>query len=320
MRNRHWRHEHHAQPHRRFPVASNSPASYAGRFAPSPTGPLHFGSIVTALASWLDARASGGRWLLRIEDLDVPRVVPGASERILEQLRHLGLNWDGEVVYQSQRTALYTAALDALKRGGNIYACACSRREIADSSLGRAGDGASIYPGTCRPGLPEGRSARAFRVNTSGAEYSFVDRLQGPNAQSLEHESGDFVLRRADGLFAYQLAVVVDDAAQGISDVVRGADLLDSTARQIHLQRLLGLPGLRYLHLPVVLDESGERLSKQHRAASVTGEAPGKVLRRALRFLGQDPAPQLDTHALLDSAIRNWRPEQLPRARGLKLT
>src|SRR3954469_4836970 len=223
---------------------------YTGRFAPSPTGPLHMGSLIAALASWLDARAAGGRWLVRMEDLDRPRVLPGADDAILDALSRLGLQWDGEVVYQSKRHDLYRRALERL--GPHTYWCGCSRREIADSSLGLATDGAPIYPGTCRDGLP--RARRALRVRTSSALIAFDDRLQGQQAQVLERDIGDFVLYRADGLFAYQLAVVVDDAAQGISDVVRGADLLDSTARQICLQRLLGVPTPRYLHVPVAVD------------------------------------------------------------------
>src|ERR1043165_1007251 len=228
-----------------------------GRFAPSPTGPLHFGSLVAALASWLDARAGGGRWLVRIEDLDRPRVKAGAADEILGTLAALGLDWDGEVIFQSRRTALYERAVSRLV---GTYLCGCTRREIADSAVSLAADGAQVYPGTCRGGLPAGKNARALRVRVEG-NVSFADRVQGTLTQDLEREVGDFVLRRADGQFAYQLAVVVDDADQAISDVVRGADLLESTPRQIYLQRLLGLPTRRYLHEPVAVDSRGEKPS-----------------------------------------------------------
>ena len=213
---------------------------YVGRFAPSPTGPLHFGSLVAALASWLDARAAGGRWLVRIEDLDTPRTTPGAADAILRTLERLGLGWDGEVAHQSARTRRYEAALQVLD--GSTYWCGCTRREIADSSLGVAGDGAQIYPGTCRHGIASGKGARALRLRTTAESIGFTDRVQGPQQQVLERDVGDFVLYRADGQHAYQLAVVVDDAEQGVTDVVRGADLLDSTPRQLYLQRLLGYP------------------------------------------------------------------------------
>src|SRR6185369_6600880 len=252
---------------------------YTGRFAPSPTGPLHFGSLVAALASWLDARAAGGRWLLRIEDLDRPRVEPGAAQHILETLRACGLDWDGEPVFQSRRTALYREALLQLKQ--DTYWCGCSRREIADSSLGLAADGARIYPGTCRDGLAAGKTPRALRLRVPAAPISFEDRVQGAQAQSLAAEVGDFVLCRAEEEFTYQLAVVVDDAAQEVTHVVRGADLLDSTARQIHLQRLLGLAQPSYLHVPAAVNAKGEKLSKQ------TGAAPAgrSLLKNALTFL-----------------------------------
>src|SRR4051794_27209742 len=254
---------------------------YTGRFAPSPSGPLHMGSLVAALASWLDARAAGGRWRVRIEDLDRPRCVPGADQAILRSLERLGLDWDGEVLYQSERLPLYREALERL--GRMTYWCGCTRREIADSSLGLASDGAHIYPGTCRSGAPG--TARALRVRTTREAIGFVDRVQGAREQVLERDIGDFVLYRADGLFAYQVAVVVDDAAQDISDVVRGADLLESTPRQIYLQRLLGLPTPRYLHVPVALDAAGEKLSKQTGAMPL--DASSLPLQQALAFLGQ---------------------------------
>jgi glutamyl-Q tRNA(Asp) synthetase len=279
---------------------------YTGRFAPSPTGQLHMGSLVAALASWLDARAAGGRWLVRVEDLDRPRVVPGAADAILDALARLGLGWDGEVVYQSERHLLYRRGLERLAT--HSYWCGCSRREIADSSLGLAVDGAPIYPGTCRAGTRGER--RALRVRVSDT-IAFEDRLQGRQAQALERDIGDFVLYRAGGLFAYQLAVVIDDAEQGITDVVRGADLLDSTPRQIYLQRLLGVPTPRYLHVPVAADAAGEKLSKQTGAQPV--EPSMATVRRALRFLGQPEA------ASLDEAVRNWNPALISPRRALAL-
>jgi len=274
-----------------------------GRFAPSPSGPLHFGSLVAALASWLDARAAGGRWLVRIEDLDRPRVQSGAADEILRTLERLGLCWDGEVVFQSRRTSSYEQALSRLK---DTYVCGCSRREIADSAVSLAADGAQVYPGTCRAGLAPGKTARALRVRIAGT-ISFQDRVQGSLHQDLEREVGDFVLRRADGQFAYQLAVVVDDAAQGITDVVRGADLLESTPRQIYLQRLLGFSAPRYLHVPVAVDASGDKLSKH------TGARPidRQDLRRALRFLGQPPSETLA------QAVGAWDPALIPARRAV---
>jgi glutamyl-Q tRNA(Asp) synthetase len=277
-----------------------------GRFAPSPTGPLHFGSLVAALASWLDARAAGGRWLVRIEDLDAPRVQPGAADDILRTLEALGLTWDGAVVYQSLRLPLYREALEKLRN--NTYWCGCTRREIADSSLGLAADGAQIYPGTCRNGIAPGREPRALRVRASG-DVEFADRLQGRQSQLLERDVGDFVLYRADGQYAYQLAVVVDDVEQGVTDVVRGADLLDSTPRQIYLQRLLGYPTPRYLHIPAAVNAAGEKLAKQTGAPPVS-QGRGAV-RRALSFLGQ---PETED---LAQAVRNWDPALVPRRRAL---
>ncbi len=207
-------------------VVPEPPSGYRGRFAPSPTGPLHFGSLVAAVGSYLDARSIGGEWLVRMEDIDTPRNVPGAADDILRTLEAFGFEWDGAVLWQSRRFAAYGAALEQLKAAGLAYGCACSRKEIADSAPRPAVDGGLAYPGTCRNGLPHGRAVRAWRLRVSDAETSFVDRLQGRQAQNLERDVGDFVLRRADGLYAYQLAVAVDDEFQGISDVVRGADLI----------------------------------------------------------------------------------------------
>lgn len=278
---------------------------YTGRFAPSPTGPLHMGSLVAALASWLDARAAGGRWLVRIEDLDRPRCVPGAVESILGTLRGLGLGWDGDVVFQSARLDRYQAALERLQ--AHTYWCGCSRREIADSSLGLATDGAPIYPGSCRGGTT--RARRALRLQTSSELFAFEDRVQGRQQQVLDRDIGDFVLYRADGLFAYQLAVVVDDAEQGVTDVVRGADLLDSTPRQIYLQQLLGVPTPRYLHVPVAINAAGEKLSKQTGATPI--DSSWGTIQRALRFLRQPEASSLD------EAVRNWNPALISAQRAL---
>lgn len=263
---------------------------YIGRFAPSPSGPLHAGSLVAALASYLDARWHEGAWLVRIEDVDEDRSVAGAAEGILALLDALGMHADGEIVWQSRRKALYEAAAERI--ASHTYACGCNRREIADSRLGLAPDGAAIYAGTCRHGLGPGRTMRSLRVCVPPAgedEITFVDRIQGKVTQHLAVDAGDFVLKRADGFWAYQLAVVVDDIEQGVTDIVRGADLLDSTPRQIYLQHLLKAPTPRYLHVPVVRNENGEKLSKQTGALAVTaGDEPAAVaaLLQAAGFLG----------------------------------
>ena len=260
-------------------------AEYVGRFAPSPTGPLHFGSLVAALASYREARAAKGKWLLRMEDLDKARAQPGAADDILRALERLGLEWDAPVLVQSARLERYRAALDELTRRGLAYPCSCTRTELEDSAL--AIDGARIYPGTCRHGLASGKAARALRLRTHGAPIGFADAIQGWIEQRVEQEIGDFVLLRADGIVAYQLAVVVDDMDQGVTDVVRGADLLDSSARQIHLQRLLGARTPRYAHVPVALNAAGEKLSKQTSARPLDLSDPQAELARARRFLGQ---------------------------------
>ncbi|MGJ5818056.1 tRNA glutamyl-Q(34) synthetase GluQRS [Paludibaculum fermentans] len=276
---------------------------YRGRFAPSPTGPLHQGSLVAAVASYVDARRAGGLWLVRMEDVDEPRSVPGAADAILRALEAFGLAWDGPVVYQSQRKQLYQAALERLRDGGHVFPCACTRKEIVDSAVATAPSGEKPYPGTCRAGLPEGRAARAWRVRVPDEAVRFTDRRLGQQEQNLLREVGDFVLLRADGFFAYQLAVVVDDADQGITDVVRGEDLLASTPRQIYLQRLLGYPEPRYLHVPVVRNATGEKLSKQTGAAPVDASSPGMAMEEALRFLGLEPPPGLSHADLLKWAI-----------------
>ncbi|MFZ6708114.1 tRNA glutamyl-Q(34) synthetase GluQRS [Undibacterium sp. TC9W] len=282
---------------------------YIGRFAPSPTGPLHMGSLVAAMASYLDAKAHDGLWLLRMEDLDFDRNVKGADQHIINSLQRSGMVWDGDITWQSQRQPLYEAALQKL--GNNLYPCACSRKEIADSRL-RLGDAASqIYPGTCRHGLAAGKTARAWRLRVPDQLYRFEDRLAGTQQQNLATEVGDFVLKRADGFWAYQLAVVVDDAAQGITHVVRGADLIDSTARQIYLQELLGLPTPHYLHVPVVTNADGEKLSKQTGALAFD-RGDNDVLHEALipaaQFLGLDlPLSVTDIPAFWPLAIHAWK-------------
>ncbi len=317
---------------------------YHGRFAPSPTGPLHFGSLVAAVGSYLEAKSRGGLWLVRMEDLDPPREQPGAAGRILRALEACGMGWDGDVVYQSKRSEYYRAALARLKAQGLVYPCACPRREIADSHqtfapsggahsapLARAGgrgaggegrdDGALIYPGTCRNGLAPGKTPRAIRVRVDHAPIEFEDALQGKFSQDLAAEVGDFVLLRADGLYAYQLAVVVDDAEQGITDVVRGADLLDSTPRQIYLQRLLGLATPHYLHLPAAVNAGGEKLSKQTRAAPVGENDPVPVLAQVMEFLGQAPPAELRRAPLAEFwrwALTHWDAKLIPQRRSLR--
>jgi glutamyl-Q tRNA(Asp) synthetase len=291
---------------------------YCGRYAPSPTGPLHFGSLIAAVGSYLEAKSRGGEWLLRMEDLDAPREQPGAAEAILRTLEACGIRWDGEPMYQSRRGEAYRAALARLEAPGPVYACGCSRREIADSGLGP--DGALIYPGTCRHGLAPGKAAGAKRVRVDESVIEFEDAVQGNMRQNLAAEVGDFVLLRADGLYAYQLAVVVDDAEQGITDVVRGADLLASTPRQIYLQRLLGLATPRYLHLPVAVNAAGEKLSKQTRAAPVNARDPVPALAQIMEFLGQAPPPELRRAPLAEFwhwALAHWDARRIPRRRSL---
>ncbi|WP_233880839.1 tRNA glutamyl-Q(34) synthetase GluQRS [Paraburkholderia flagellata] len=313
---------------------SASPQGYRGRFAPSPTGPLHFGSLVSALASWLDARAHHGAWLVRVEDIDGPRTVPGAAEDILATLTAFGFHADEPPQWQSRRTVLYRAALDRLIASGRVYPCGCTRKEIADSQLRAHQRNATlIYPGTCRDGL-HGKTARAWRLRvpddatanqtadeTTSAQDNpalicFDDRWQGSQQQDLATEVGDFVLLRADGQWAYQLAVVVDDAEQRITHVVRGADLLDSTARQIWLQQCLGVPTPAYLHVPVVTNAEGEKLSKQTGAQALDASRPLEALVAAARHLGlelHDRAPTTLEAFQLDAVEAwKWRLAQLP--------
>lgn len=296
---------------------------YRGRFAPSPSGPLHFGSLVAAVGSYLDARTQSGEWLLRIEDVDTPRNVPGAAENIIATLAAFGFEWDGPVLWQSRRHEAYAAVLAQLQAAGLAYGCACSRKEIADSASRPAIDGGLAYPGTCRNGLPAGRTARAWRLRVGVDEIAFDDRLQGHVAQQLERDVGDFVLLRADGLYAYQLAVAVDDQFQGISDIVRGADLLASTPRQIWLQQCMGWPTPRYAHLPVVSNAAGEKLSKQTLAPALElGQAPAALV-AALRFLGQAVPDELMRASVAEVwawAQAHWSFAAIPRQVAIPLS
>ncbi|WP_076592331.1 tRNA glutamyl-Q(34) synthetase GluQRS [Herminiimonas arsenitoxidans] len=267
---------------------TNNVNKYIGRFAPSPSGPLHAGSLVAAMASYLDAQAHHGQWLVRIEDIDETRTVADATTAIMDALAVFGMQHDGVVVVQSERKNLYQAAFERLR--GLVYPCGCTRREIADSRLGVAADGAAIYPGTCRHGVAPGKTARTWRlrvpdVNEVNETIIFDDRWLGPLTQHLATEVGDFILKRADGFWAYQIAVVVDDAEQGVTHIVRGTDLLESTGRQIYLQRMLGLPTPSYMHVPVVLNELGEKLSKQTGAQALDLNNPLSELIRAAHFL-----------------------------------
>jgi glutamyl-Q tRNA(Asp) synthetase len=288
---------------------------YRGRFAPSPTGPLHFGSLVAAVGSYLDAKHHHGIWLVRMEDLDTPRCVASAADSILRTLEAFGLHSDEPVLYQSQRTSAYEEALNKLQADGAVYPCACTRKEISDSAL--HGIEGLVYPGTCRSGIPAGREARAWRVRTNHEAIEFDDALQGHITQHLASDIGDFVVKRADGLFAYQLAVVMDDALQNITHIVRGADLLASTPRQIYLQHLLGLSTPSYMHLPVAVNAAGEKLSKQTLAAPIDNSQPVATLLRVLDFL-QQQAPDFlvrgDVRTILEWGIQNWDASKL---RGL---
>lgn len=301
------------------------PASTISRFAPSPTGPLHLGSLVAALGSYAMAKRAGGRWLLRIEDLDTPRVVPGMADDILRTLETLGFRWDGEVLRQSCRAAIYQKALERLLREGAAYPCGCSRAEIARvASAPHPGEEGPVYPGLCRNGIPKGKTARSIRVHAGSEPIEFVDGIMGPCRTDLARAGGDFVIKRADGPFAYQLAVVVDDALSGVNQVVRGADLLASTPRQIRLQRLLGYPTPSYWHLPLVTGPGGAKLSKRDNAVSL---ASGRDLAReghlllfdALIFLGQSPPRELRGSLcadILDWAVAHFSPESIPPAPG----
>lgn len=289
---------------------SSSPTintAYIGRFAPTPSGYLHFGSLVAALASYLDARAVGGRWLLRMEDLDPPREMPGAQTAIVESLQRYGFDWDGEMQRQSARHEAYEQVIERLLREGLAYPCQCSRKQL------EAWPGA--YPGFCRDANQPLENA-AIRLCVPHLDYRFTDRVQGEFGQHLGRDVGDFVIRRRDGLFAYQLAVVLDDAWQGVTDVVRGADLLDSTPRQLYLQELLGLPQPRYLHVPLIIQPDGHKLGKSYRSPPLRPDEAVPLLLRALRALGQPTVPELKDALpgeLLAWATPRWNAERIPR-------
>lgn len=294
----------------RFPNCSNS---IVGRFAPSPTGPLHFGSLVAAVGSFVLARQAGGRWLLRMEDLDQPRVVPGAADSILRSLEDMGLEWDGEIVWQSQRTERYAEVLEQLRSNGHLFDCGCTRKEIL-ASAPHPGEEGPVYPGLCRQGLPPGRPPRATRLRVDGAEtLCFTDGLFGPREQHLETAVGDFVLLRADGVFSYQLAVVVDDIDAGVNQVVRGADLLGSTPRQIYLYACLGAPPPTYLHLPMAIRADGRKISKRDTESTGHGTQHGERLCQLLRFLGQAPPEEL--RSALPGDVVNWAIENFDLSR-----
>lgn len=294
---------------------SSSPAVVRGRFAPSPTGPLHFGSLVAALASYCDARQRGGEWLVRIEDVDTPRSRPGAEQAILAALDACGFVIDGPVVRQRERTPLYDDALATLTHAGLVYACGCTRRDLESAPVTAIGE--HVYPGTCRHLPPDVAATGPFalRVRVDDATIGFTDRVQGPQAQDLARDLGDFVIRRSDKLHAYQLAVVVDDAAQGINSIVRGADLLASTPRQIFLQRALHAITPEYLHVPVAVDENGHKLSKQTLARALDAHDPLPALRAAWRFLGQPDADAAHANAreFVAFAVRAWSAAAVPR-------
>lgn len=287
-----------------------------GRFAPSPTGAPHFGTLLGALASYLHARASGAEWWVRIEDLDQDRCVSGAADAMLHALERFGLYWDGKVVYQSQRTALYEDALQQLLDQGLAFACGCSRRNLQSAPGGLDGP---VYPGTCRDGLPADRPIRSYRARVTDEDICFEDAVQGKQTQNLAREVGDFVVRRADGFFAYQLAVVVDDADQGMTQIVRGADLLGSTARQIHLQRLLGRPMPTYLHFPLILGIDGKKLSKSEQAPAVDISQPEQALYLAFAALGHAPPRGLSTSDLLAWGVAHWDVTRIPHRQELTL-
>ncbi len=282
-----------------------TPPDHRGRFAPSPTGPLHFGSLVAAVGSYLRARSLGGQWLVRIEDIDPPREVAGAAADQLETLRRFGMIADEPVIYQSRSARLHQAALEQLLRTGQAFECGCSRRDLPESG---------IYPGTCRNGIPPGRQARSVRLKVDDQAVEFEDAIQGPCRQNPAHQSGDFVVRRADGLMAYQLAVVVDDAASGINEVVRGADLIDSTGRQILVYQALGERPPGYAHLPIIVDENGRKLSKSDADDPVQARRPASTLRLALRALKHEPPDGCRSlEATWKWAIENFDIRQVPR-------
>ena len=285
-----------------------NPMPVVGRFAPSPTGDLHFGSLVSAVGSYLETKSAGGLWLLRIEDIDPPREIAGSADRIIDDLNRLGLIPDGPVLYQSSRLDAYQAAVDRLLKNGLAYPCACSRKDLPASGK---------YAGTCRNGIPGDKNPRSIRFRVEAGICAFEDKLQGLVSESPADIGGDFIIRRADGLLAYQLAVVVDDDFQGVTQVVRGADLLDSTSRQICLQKALGLATPDYMHLPVVISADGKKLSKRIQADPVKDQEPASAVEQALKFLGQNPPSGLSLNGLWEWALEHWNTELIPRAKTI---
>jgi glutamyl-Q tRNA(Asp) synthetase len=281
-----------------------------GRFAPSPTGDLHFGSLVSAVGSLLEARTAGGTWLLRVEDIDPPREIAGSANRIIQDLERLGLVPDGPILYQSSRLDAYNDAINRLLGKGLAYRCACSRKDLPASG---------VYPGTCRNGIRDGKEARSVRLHVDRNVCVFTDKLQDRISEYPADISGDFIIRRADGLIAYQLAVVIDDDFQGVTQVVRGADLLDSTSRQICLQKALGLNSPDYMHLPVVVSTDGRKLSKQLHADPVKHQDPAYAVAQALKFLGQNPPANLSLKGLWDWAFQHWSRDLIPQSRAAQV-
>jgi len=295
---------------------------YRGRFAPTPSGPLHFGSMIAAIGSYCDARAHGGDWHVRIDDIDTPRVVSGCADDILRTLEQFALEWDGYPVYESHNIDAYHSALHTLRVTGSLFACACSRQEVARSSI--IGIDGPIYPGTCRDGLPPGRSGRALRLRVNeGTTITFDDLLQGQISQDLATAVGDFVIYRADGIFSYHLTCAVGDAHQQVTHIVRGADLVDSTPRQVHLQHLLHLATPAYLHLPVATNARGEKLSKQTHAAPVDAAQAAPTIYAVLRFLGQQPPQEMVRWSAVDAmqwAVSAWRRDNVPPLAAIEIT
>jgi len=281
-----------------------NPGQVIGRFAPSPSGDLHFGSLVAAVGSYLEAKSVGGRWLIRIEDIDPPREIAGSAGRIIEDLHRLGMAPDGPVLYQSSRLDAYQHAINQLLENGLAYPCACSRKDLPATG---------IYPGTCKNGIAEGKEPRSVRFCVDSGSCEFIDKLQGIISDSPAAISGDFVIQRVDGLYAYQLAVVVDDEFQGITQVVRGADLLDSTYRQIFLQKALGFVTPDYMHLPVALSLDGKKLSKRIKTDPLKNQDPANAVGQALHFLGQNPPPGLSLDDLWAWALQYWNSDLIPR-------
>ena len=295
---------------------------YRGRFAPTPSGPLHFGSMIAAIGSYCDARAHGGDWQVRIDDIDAPRVVEGSADEILRTLEGFALEWDGSPIYESHNIDAFRNALHALRAAGKVFACACSRREIAKSAI--TGIEGPVYPGNCRNGLPPGRAARSLRLRVDeDTTVRFDDGLQGPVSQELATAVGDFVVYRQDGIFSYHLACVVGDTHQDVTHVVRGADLIDSTPRQIYLQQLLHLSTPAYLHLPVATNERGEKLSKQTHASPVDAAQAASTIYAVLRLLGQQPPQELARWSAADAmqwAVGAWRRDRIPRLAAIEIT